>query len=111
MQEGGGQQWKRGNYNVHGEVHFNGRYNSGQHCYRNHAHYNTEGNNKAKGIIMYMIPHYNAGGGRQQQKRGNYNVHGKMHYNGRYNSGQHAHYNTEGNKKAGGIIMCTIPIL
>ena len=68
---------------------------------------------------MCMIPHYNTGGerqqqkrgdynmhnphiiiqegGRQQQERGNYNVYGKMHYNGRYNSGQHTHYNTEGN--------------
>jgi hypothetical protein len=56
-------------------------------------------------------PHIIMQEGRQQEKRGNYNVHSKVHYNGRYISGQHTHYNTEGNNKAGGIIMCTIPIL
>jgi len=47
-------------------------------------------NNRRGGIIMHMV---------------------KIHYNGRYNSGQHTHYNTEGNNKAGGIIMYTIPML
>ena len=56
-------------------------------------------------------PHIIMQEGRQQEERGNYNVHSKVHYNGRYISGQHTHYNTEGNNKAGGIIMCTIPTL
>ena len=57
---------------------------------------------------MCMIPQYNTGGGRQQQKRGDYNVYCKMHYNGRYNSGQHTYYNTGGSGKTGEIIMYII---
>jgi len=39
--------------------------------------------------------------GRQQQERVNYNVHSKVHYNGRYISGQHAHYNVGGEATTG----------
>jgi len=54
---------------------------------------------------MCMILYYNVKGGKQEQERGDYNVHGKMHYNGRCNSGQHTYYNTGGSGKTGEIIM------
>ena len=73
---------------MYGKICYNGRYKSRQHCYRNHTNYNIEDNNKAGGIIMCMILYYSVEGGKQEQVRGDYNVHSKMHYNGRCNSGQ-----------------------
>ena len=57
---------------------------------------------------MCIILYYNVEGGKQEQERGDYNVHSKMHYNGRCNSGQHTYYNTGGSGKTGEIIMYII---
>jgi len=49
----------------HGKIHYNGRYNSGQ-----HTHYNTGGSGKTGEIIIYIILHYNVGRGRETAKEG-----------------------------------------